>query len=493
MGAGQLETENEDNEEAMTLRRMSQNPILDTDSYKPSHWRMLPPDMTGAAYYYESRGGAFPTAGLIGLSYLADEYLTVPITRGMMEEAEELMAAHFNSRRMFNSKGWGHVVDDLGGRLPVEIRALPEGLSAPTHNVLFTVRNTHPSPLTAWVPGYVETLLSLVWSPSTTYTKSREVKKVIARALAETGDPGDVDSTPWRYHDFGMRGSHSYESGAVNGFAHLVNFHGTDTLSAIRFAKAYYGETGMPANSIAASEHSTMMASKTESEAYRRILDAYGQEPFVAIVSDTYNLYDAVDKIIGGALKDRVEDMPGTLVVRPDSGDPPVVVRQVIEHLASAFGYRTNSKGYSVLSDRVRVIQGDGVNLDSIKEVYAALSERRISAANISYGCGGWLHSSHTRDTQRFAMKECEVTVGGEVRPVRKTPVTDAGKWSKAGVYMVVRNPDTGVIESYPEGRFPASENLLRPVYRDGQLLERPTLAQLRERAALTQEELATA
>ena len=50
----------------------------------------------------------------------------------------------------------------------------------------------------------------------------------------------------------------------------------------------------------------------------------------------------------------------GPLVVRPDSGDPPTVVVKVLDILGSKFGFKTNSKGYKVLPDYLRIIQVRG-------------------------------------------------------------------------------------------------------------------------------------
>lgn len=44
-----------------------------------------------------------------------------------------------------------------GGKLPVTIRAVPEGSVIPVHNVLFTVENSDPD--LAWLTNYLETLL----------------------------------------------------------------------------------------------------------------------------------------------------------------------------------------------------------------------------------------------------------------------------------------------------------------------------------------------
>ena len=54
---------------------------------------------------------------------------------------------------MFNKGQWQYILEKHGGRLPVIIRAVPEGTIVPTHNVLFTVENTDPNCywLTTWL------------------------------------------------------------------------------------------------------------------------------------------------------------------------------------------------------------------------------------------------------------------------------------------------------------------------------------------------------
>ena len=40
--------------------------------------------------------------------------------------------------------GWEYILREHGGRLPLRIKAVPEGTVLPTSNVLFTVENTDP-------------------------------------------------------------------------------------------------------------------------------------------------------------------------------------------------------------------------------------------------------------------------------------------------------------------------------------------------------------
>src|SRR5262249_31645086 len=143
----------------------------------------------------------------------------------------------------------------------------------------------------------------------------------------------------------------------------------------------------------------------------------------VAVVSDSYNVYDACEKIWGQVLKAKVLRRPGTLVVRPDSGKPREVVLKVLEILAAKFGHETNGKGYRVLNPKVRVIQGDGVNYWTIQDMLTAMNRAGWSADNITFGMGGALLQQLNRDTQKFAFKCSNVTIDGEDHDVFKDPV----------------------------------------------------------------------
>jgi hypothetical protein len=44
----------------------------------------------------------------------------------------------------FNEDGWRYILEKHGGKLPLVIRAVPEGTCMPTSNVLFTMENTDP-------------------------------------------------------------------------------------------------------------------------------------------------------------------------------------------------------------------------------------------------------------------------------------------------------------------------------------------------------------
>ena len=321
-----------------------------------------------------------------------------------------------------------------------------------------------------------------MWYPTTVATVSWQAKQVIARYLQETSDNPALQ-LPFKLHDFGARGTSSQESAALGGMAHLVNFQGTDTLAGILAARQYYG-ADMAGFSIPASEHSTMTAwgRDNEAAAYKNMLDQFANKGgLVAVVSDSYDIYNAVSNIWGKQLRQQVEESGATLIVRPDSGKPEEVVLEVLERLYAEFGGYTNNKGYCVLADCVRVIQGDGVNLQSIAVILDVIKQAGFSIDNVAFGMGGGLLQKVDRDTLSFAMKASAIKVNNQWRDVYKQPITDVGKHSKKGRLAVVRTEQG--IETMRADDLPiASANMLRPVFRNGDLLIDDSLDTIRKR-----------
>mmetsp|Transcript_2844 Transcript_2844/g.8596 ORF Transcript_2844/g.8596 Transcript_2844/m.8596 type:complete len:483 (-) Transcript_2844:41-1489(-) len=456
------------------------NILLLTDSYKVSHWRQYPPGTTTVYSYFESRGGKYDEVCFFGLQYFLKRYLSgVVVTKEKIDEAEGYYDGHFPPGFSFNRKGWEHILNKHGGKLPLKIKAVPEGTVVPTKNVLMTVENTDPECF--WLTNYVETLLVQVWHPMTVCTHSREQKKVIAKYLDVTGDPGGLG---FKLHDFGFRGVSSVESAGTGAAAHLVNFMGTDTVAGLVVAKDYYGDE-MAGFSIPASEHSTITAwgQAGEVNAMRNMLEQY-PTGLVACVSDSFDVYKACSELWGGELKDAVLARDGTLVVRPDSGDPATTSLKCLKLLGAKFGAKTNDKGYKVLDDHVRVIWGDGIDLESLCTILATLKAHGWSADNIAFGSGGGLLQKLNRDTQKCAFKCSAITIDGEERVVFKDPVTDRGKVSKKGRLALVK--ERGVFVTRTScGRGDVAGDVLQAVFEDGVVLVDQTFEDVRARAAL--------
>ena len=201
----------------------------------------------------------------------------------------------------------------------------------------------------------------------------------------------------------------------------------------------------------------------------------------VACVSDSFDIFRACSEYWGGVLKSEVLARDGTLVVRPDSGDPPTVVVKVLELLGQAFGTTTNAKGYRVLHPKVRVIQGDGIDFEMLGRILTAMTAAGWSADNIAFGSGGGLLQKLNRDTQRFAFKCSSIVVHGEERDVFKRPVTGRDKLSKAGrLKLIERDGRLATVGTHEPG-----DDVLQPVFRNGEILRTSSFAQIRERAAI--------
>ena len=457
---------------------LSRNLVLQTDSYKFTHWKQYPPGTQYVYSYLESRGGMFSQTAFFGLQYYLLKYLQgCVVNEDDVRQAQQFVDSHIGPG-MFNADGWMHIVRNRGGKLPVEIKAVPEGTSVDVQNVLMTIENTDP--ICYWLPNYLETLLLKVWYPITVATLSQGIRKVMLGALQRSGDPALID---FKLHDFGYRGVSSEETAGIGAAAHLINFKGTDTVAGIRLLQQFYQSAEMEGFSIPAAEHSTITAWGRENEvqAYDNMLTQF-PEGLVAVVSDSYNVYEACEKLWGEALKDKVLARKGTLVVRPDSGKPREVVLKVLEILGSKFGYETNTKGYRVLNPKVRVIQGDGVNYWTIQDTLTAINRAGWSADNITFGMGGALLQQLNRDTQQFAFKCSSVTMNGEDRDVFKDPVEGHDKASKRGrMALHFKDGSWSTVRVKRGEKDP--EDQLRLVFRDGEVLVTESVVDVRRRA----------
>lgn len=439
--------------------------FFDLDSYKVSHHLQLPKNTSRAFAYIESRGGG-DAVKFFGLQHILKQF-RVP-THEEVDQVADWCEQHFGSNDIFNRAGW-HSIVELG-YYPLEIKAVKEGSVIPVKNVLATVENTIDG--FAWLVTWFETQLLRIWYPTNVASKSLEIKLVIEEFLERNGTPETLEFKLW---DFGSRGATTPEAAGIGGLAHLLNFKGSDTLQAIPVAFDSYNASEMPMVSIAASEHSVMSSWTKENEidAFRNMIEEFGGPGKIyACVSDTYDIWAALEK--WKSLEQEIVAKGGTLVVRPDSGDPVDVPVKVVQRLIELFGSTVNEKGYQVLPDYIRVIQGDGVDVNSITEILRKLDKLGISSDNITFGMGGALLQKHDRDTFKFAYKVSSVTVDGEERDVYKDPVTDPGKSSKRGILELNSNMETVRREDL------IGDSLLQTVWKDGQFVKEWKFEQLR-------------
>jgi nicotinamide phosphoribosyltransferase len=458
---------------------MQENFLMSVDSYKLSHWKQYPIGTTNMFSYFESRGGKFPNTLFFGLQYYLMKYLSKPITKENVEEAKDFAALHGEP---FNYDAWMRIVNELGGMLPIKIKAVPEGSIIPTHNILFSVESTNEKYF--WVTSWVETGLVRMWYPITIATNSWYIKQNIKKYLDLTADNTDAE-IGFKLHDFGARGVTSMEQAAIGGMSHLVNFLGSDTIDGIRAMNYYYDEK-MSAFSIPAAEHSTITAygKENEVEAYRNMIKQYGDTSIFACVSDSYDIFNATENIWGGILKDEVMKMKATLVIRPDSGEPIMVINKLLDIISNRFGSTINTKGYKVLNPKVRIIQGDGVDAESINNILQSIIKNGYSASNIAFGSGGGLlQKDFNRDTQKFAFKCSWMKINGQDVDIFKDPITDPGKKSKKGILDLKLMNDKREVQTHPFRELYARDSLMQTVFENGKILIKTNCKEVRERA----------
>lgn len=454
------------------------NLLLNVDSYKSSHWLQYPPDTEYVSYYIEARRADFEVV-VFGLQAFIKEYLLKPISQQDIDDAERLLTAH---GLPFNRIGWQQLLDKHQGFLPLKIESVAEGTILPTGNVVCQIVNTDPDFF--WLAGYLETaLLRAIWYPSTVASISYYCKQKIKQAMEKSAD--NLEGLRFKLHDFGARGASSLETVALGGLAHLVNFMGTDSVSSLLAAHRWYHAEQMPAFSIPASEHSTMTAWGKENEiaAYENMLTQFaGKNNMYAVVSDSYDLWHAIEHIWGELLKEKIEHLGGTLIIRPDSGDPATIVCRALTMLENKFGVRRNSKGYKLLPDCIRLIQGDGINSDSIVHILSAIMAHGFSIDNVNFGMGGGLLQQVNRDTMSWAMKASAVRIAGKWHSICKDPITSQAKCSKKGILAL--SQQDSIWQTVRQEELGEQENQLRVVFLNGKLLIDDTLETIRQRAA---------
>lgn len=464
-----------------------QNIILNTDAYKATHWKMYPKNTTKVYSYLESRGNndGIKSSVFFGLQAFIERYLKgVVVEQWMIEDAAAFYKNVFGTPDYFNRAGWQYIIDVHGGRLPLMIKAVPEGTVVPLKNVLCTVENTDPQ--CPWLVGHIETLLMQLWYPQTVATISREFKRIVKKYCEQTG----CEVSLFHLNDFGYRGVSSNESAAIGGAAHLINFLGSDTLAGIQYVNDYYAGDGKFGFSVAATEHSTttIFGQENECAAYTHFLDRF-PTGLLSVVSDSYDIVGAI-KMFGTTLKDRILAREGKFVVRPDSGDPAAMCVTVLTELEKYFGTTKNSVGYKDLPPQIGVIYGDGIDITSVGGICEAVVNAGFSMNNVVFGMGGGLLQKCDRDTLKFAFKCSSAVIDGKRVDVYKDPVTDKGKRSKRGELKLVHTRfddrfDGGEprYETVPVDDYRA--DILEPVFLDGSTFRFQRFEAIRENAKL--------
>ena len=427
--------------------------LVMADSYKAAHFAMYPPATTMVAYgeFRKSMDGMDDDRIVVyGIRHYIEQFINRVISGSDIDAAVAFYSTHqapFASAYPYPEAIFQYIRDN--GHLPIKIEALPEGSVVYPHTPVYIITATGEN---SHFCTFLETLLTMIWYPSSVATLSRLTKSLIETAFSKSVDDTMMYLLDSRLHDFGFRGCTCVEQSVLGGTAHLLSFTGSDTMSACYHAQYHLNGGVAVGSSIPATEHSVMTSWKTEIEAIKNLITRFpGTEEnprMIACVMDSYD-YDAALSGLLPRVLPLVIEKNCFLILRPDSGDP---VKQVIKALKAAEKallsledggacVSINSKGFKMLK-HVGVIQGDGINYEIISDILEAVMEAGYSAANVAFGMGGGLLQKVNRDTMSFATKLSYIKYagaeGGE-KDVMKRPATDRDKWSIPGKVRVLR------------------------------------------------------
>ncbi|WP_196885636.1 nicotinate phosphoribosyltransferase [Aureivirga sp. CE67] len=472
------------------------NPLLLTDGYKLGHHKQYPENTTLVYSNWtprKSRVEGVEEVVFFGLQYFIKEYLIDQFQQyffqrekeEVLQEYKDYVDAYLNEDYDVSHIGKLH---DLG-YLPIEIKALEEGTSVPIRTPMFTMKNTLPE--FYWLTNYLETLISnSIWLPCNSATIARKYHQVLCKYALET-NPEAIDFVTWQGHDFSMRGMAGKDASILSGMAHAVFFNGSDTLPVSYALKKYY-HTENVIGSVNATEHSVMCAGNKENEleTFQRLLQIY-PKGILSIVSDTWDLWKVISEFLP-KLKQEILERDGKVVIRPDSGDPVLIIcgnpesenelerKGVVQLLWEIFGGIENEQGFKVLNPKIGAIYGDSITMQRAEEICERLKRKGFASTNIVLGIGSFTYQYNTRDTFGFAMKTTYVEVNGEKRNIFKDPITDNGtKKSAKGLLKIYREEgkicfkDTCTEKEEKEG-------MLETVFKNGILVKEMTLAEIR-------------
>lgn len=486
----------------MKTLNQSMSAMLMCDFYKLAHRPMYPKHTEKVYSTWTPRASRMKGVDKVvhfGTQAFIKEKLLGFFNENFFQKSKEEVMAEY-SRILKNTLGVAnpetkHIEDlhDLG-YLPLSIKALPEGTLVPLRVPMLTIENTHPKFF--WLTNFVETLMSCeLWQPCTSATIAHEYRKILDAASMET--VGNTDFVQFQGHDFSMRGMSSVQSAISSGMGHLLSFVGTDTVPAIQGAETLYNaniEKELVGTSIPATEHSIQCAYGNDTEYLTKMITEVHPIGFVSVVSDGYDFWDVIGRVIP-SLKDKIMARDGRLVIRPDSGDPVLIIcgdpngktvlerKGAIEALWDIFGGTTTEKGYKVLDSHIGLIYGDAITLLRAKEIFARLKEKGFASINAVLGIGSYTYQYNTRDTFGFALKSTLCVIEGVEKQIFKNPKTDNGiKKSQKGRVAVLKDGNSLRFLDGLSLNDVVSGDLLTEVFRDGKLLVDDSFSKIRER-----------
>lgn len=435
--------------------------LLRVDSYKGEHWWAMNNDVEYSHLYIEARKGDEELM-MANATYFA-HILSILITPKTVEFATAFWKAH--SGADYNVEGWNYIAENLGGRLPLELKAIPEGSVAKPGTPMLVLRNTVPG--FAWVVNYFGDMILRIWKSCSVAGRSFRMKRVLKACALETIMDEDIAGyMPYALNDFGTRAVGTSEESAVSGVGHNMNFRGSDNMEATYLTMQLYGLPldQIPTNSVFAIEHNVLLSYDRDMELpvlLELAMKVLKEGRIGSLLIDTYDIDAALQYFNDHYLQLQeawyAGDCKGKLVYRPDSGCSVETPITCFEKMAEVMDVIVNGKGFRQLPKWLGIIQGDGVGEEMLKKFTKRITGQKISLANFVFGCGGELIANHTRDDSSWAAKvSVNTRKDGKDYRCSKSPKYARGKRTKEGYFRIVTNDDGSLeweeSESFEDG-----------------------------------------
>ena len=488
------------------------NPLLCLDFYKTAHAEQYPQTLTKMVSYYTPRMTRLDDTDkvtLFGLQAVIQEYLIDAFDEFFFSVPFHQVIAEYKRvlNSTINTDGVGEArlkaLHSLG-YLPLEIRAVPEGVRTNIKVPQIEISNTHPN--FVWLVNSIETMLSCtMWHTQVSAEVGYRYRQIVNEFAERTCDDDVVRAR--LLGDFSMRGQESVESATKSSAAFCLSFLNTATVPAILWLESNYNCdcTKEPvAFGALSTEHSVMCSNFAidgdEITHVRRLLtEVYPHQSF-SMVSDSYDYWNLVDYILP-QLKDEILAHDGCLSIRGDSGDPVKVVTKTVFKLWSIFGGTVNSKGFKVLNPHVKALYGDSITPQRCQQIYEILENAGFAINNVSLGVGSFSmqclekwddftgcteveYKPYTRDTFGIAVKATYAEdADGKPIMIFKNPKTDTGHFKKSqrGCCRVVKDGDNYAYEDGLTWAEAQDNNELRVVFKNGEFVLTYTLNEVRQ------------
>lgn len=484
------------------------NPLLCLDFYKTAHAEQYPQTLTKMVSYYTprmTRLGDTDKVTMFGLQAFIKEYLIDAFNDYFFQQDCNSVIGEY--KRVLNATigtdGVGEqrlkALHELG-YLPLQIRAVPEGVRTNIKVPQIEISNTHPD--FVWLVNSIETMLSCtMWHTQVSAEVGHRYRQIVNEFADRTCDDSVIRAR--LLGDFSMRGQESVESATKSSAAFCLSFLNTATVPAILWLEENYrcdSSAEQVAFGALSTEHSVMCSNFAidgdEITHVRRLLtDVYPHQSF-SMVSDSYDYWNLVDNILP-QLKDEILAHDGFISIRGDSGDPVFVITETVFRLWNIFGGSVNSKGYKVLDPHIKAIYGDSITPQRCREIYSILEENGFAISNVSLGVGSFSmecletigengekqYNPYTRDTFGIAVK-ATYAEDGDGKPIMifKNPKTDNGHFKKSqrGCCRVSKVGDTyAYVDGLTWGEAQL-DNELQTVFQDGRFLKEYSLSEVR-------------